>query len=79
MPPKDAERQLSELHKELAKTLLKRVKDGTATAADLSVARQFLKDNGIEAVPREGKPLGELAKNLPQFGPDDLDDQDLRH
>lgn len=38
------------LHKALADVLTERVKDGAATAADLNVARQFLKDNGVGLV-----------------------------
>lgn len=34
-------------------------------AAILSVARQFLKDNGIETLPGASKPLQELAAVLP--------------
>ena len=37
-----------------------------APAAILSVARQFLKDNGIDAVAKKGSPLAELA-GLPEF------------
>jgi len=53
------------LHGELAKEFLRRIKDGTATAADLSAARQFLKDNGIDAIPKQGSPMGDLIQNLP--------------
>jgi hypothetical protein len=35
-------------------------------AAILNVARQFLKDNKIEAIAAEGSPLGDLA-DLPVF------------
>ena len=57
---------LETLHAELAKVLLKRVKAGDATAADLSVARQFLKDNNIEVSNlSRAKPLRELAAALP--------------
>lgn len=35
-------------------------------AAILNVARQFLKDNKIEAIPAEGTPLADLA-DLPIF------------
>lgn len=56
---------LQALHGQLAKTLLDKIKDGTATAADLSVARQFLKDNGIDALPNENTPLRNLADQLP--------------
>lgn len=36
-------------------------------AALLNVARQFVKDNGIEAVPTPGSPTGQLAERLKQF------------
>ena len=57
--------KLSELHQELAKVLLERVKDPDAKSADLNVARQFLKDNNIDAVPVKGSPLEELINQLP--------------
>ena len=41
------------LHYELAKDLLDKVRSGEAKAGDLNVARQFLKDNGIECIPVE--------------------------
>lgn len=57
--------KLSELHQELAKVLLERVKDPDAKSSDLNVARQFLKDNNIDAVPVKGSPLEELINQLP--------------
>jgi hypothetical protein len=36
-------------------------------AALLNVARQFVKDNGIEAVPAPGSALGGLTEKLTQF------------
>lgn len=56
---------LESLHKELTDALLKKVRSGEATAADLAVARQFLKDNNIDAIPNEGSGLGKLAAELP--------------
>jgi hypothetical protein len=56
---------LSLLHGEMAKVLLEKVRSGEVTAAELNVARQFLKDNGIDAIPKEGSPLGNLADELP--------------
>ncbi|CUA90947.1 hypothetical protein Ga0061061_1178 [Chelatococcus sambhunathii] len=53
------------LHEALAKDLLKRIREGTATAADLNVARAFLKDNGVDAIPAQGSPVGDLVANLP--------------
>ena len=57
--------KLSELHQELAKVLLERVKDPDAKSADLNVARQFLKDNNIDAVTVKGSQLEELINQLP--------------
>jgi hypothetical protein len=53
------------LHGILASALAGKIKDGTATAADLSVARQFLKDNGIDGIATQANPLGQLAAQLP--------------
>ena len=50
------------LHRTLAENLLSRVKDPEAKSADLNVARQFLKDNGIDALPVENSPLERLGK-----------------
>jgi len=61
---------LKDIQVETAKLLLARIKDGTATAADLSVARNILKDNGIQAKPVEGSPLGNLASSIPTFDTD---------
>lgn len=59
------------LHEATVKELLKRVRKGTATAADLGVARQLLRDNGIDiASAQKSKPLQSLADELP-FNPDD--------
>ena len=57
--------KLKELHEVLATELLKRVKDPDAKSADLNVARQFLKDNNIDAVPTEDSPLKKLLDELP--------------
>ena len=62
---------LEELHNETAKTLLDRIKAGEATAADLSVARQFLKDNGIDSVAFKDSPVSNLAAVLPFENPED--------
>lgn len=61
---------LEELHSETAKTLLERIKTGEATAADLSVARQFLKDNGIDSVAFKDSPVSNLAAVLPFSDPE---------
>ena len=54
--------KLKELHGVLAEELLKRVKDPEAKSSDLNVARQFLRDNGIDAVPTQDSPLTKLIE-----------------
>lgn len=56
---------LNELHGAIAEALKRRIASGEATAADLNVARQFLKDNGIEALPGTNKAVQDLAAVLP--------------
>lgn len=62
-------KELGILHMALANLLLDRVASGEATAGELSVARQFLKDNGIDANVHQSEPLMNLAKVLP-FDPE---------
>ena len=57
--------KLLELHSILAEQLLKKVKAEDVKASDLNVARQFLKDNGIDGLPTNDNPLGELINELP--------------
>jgi hypothetical protein len=60
---------LNKLHGVLAQVLMDEITatadEGKGRAAILNVARQFLKDNGIEALPGASKPLRELAAVLP--------------
>lgn len=63
------------LHSALAQDLLARVRSGEATAADLNVARAFLKDNNVSAIPAKDSPLAGLIASLP-FRPSDADDED---
>tara|TARA_Y100001947_G_scaffold28067_1_gene21576 strand:- start:534 stop:752 length:219 start_codon:yes stop_codon:yes gene_type:complete len=58
---------LEQLHLVLAQELLDKVKSGEAKAGDLNVARQFLKDNGVECIPVEKNPMEELMLNLPDL------------
>jgi hypothetical protein len=67
-----SEEALEELHKELAIKLKDRITSGEATAAELNVARQFLKDNGIDAAPKGESPLGDLANELPFTDPESI-------
>ena len=66
------------LHRTLAENLLSRVKNPEAKSADLNVARQFLKDNGIDALPVENSPLSDLVKSLPDFSDEDTDLSELK-
>ena len=59
--------KLNNLHSALTETLLDKVTSGDAKAGDLNVARQFLKDNGIECIPVENNPMEELMNNLPDL------------
>ena len=58
---------LETLHTVLIENLLDKVKSGEAKAGDLNVARQFLKDNGVECLPVEKNPMQELTENLPDL------------
>ena len=60
-----SDEKLKELHGVLANKLLERVKDPEVKSSDLNVARQFLKDNNIAAVPTQDSPLQKLIEELP--------------
>ncbi|MBN9564941.1 MAG: hypothetical protein J0G29_02425 [Alphaproteobacteria bacterium] len=62
---------LEKLHEQLTLILLERIKEGDSTPALLSVARQFLKDNGIESLPTPGSHMSALFDNIQSY---DLDD-----
>jgi len=68
---------MASLHKTLAENLPLRIKDPEAKSPDLNVARQFLKDNGIDALPVEGSPLSDLVRTLPDFSDADFDVNEL--
>tara|TARA_B100000925_G_C21959339_1_gene452657 strand:+ start:799 stop:1041 length:243 start_codon:yes stop_codon:yes gene_type:complete len=57
--------KLKELHTELAEKLLEKVRDEEVTASELNVARQFLRDNGVDAMPTDDSPLKSLMNELP--------------
>jgi|TARA_R100000655_G_scaffold94765_1_gene136319 hypothetical protein len=56
---------LNNLHNLLAQELTEKIQSGQATSAELNVARQFLKDNGIDGTVEQSDPLANLAKILP--------------
>jgi hypothetical protein len=70
----DLKEIMDTLHAALAQELLDRVKSGEATASDLSVVRQFLKDNGIDSIPKKGSPMERLSQSLPFTETDDGDE-----
>lgn len=59
------EKLLRELFDSLTADLTAKIKNGTATSADLSVARQLLKDNGIDCNPSKESPITKLYEILP--------------
>ena len=56
---------LENLHTQVAQELLQRIIGGEASSADMSNAIKFLKDNGIEGLPVQDSPLGDLINVLP--------------
>lgn len=71
---------LDALHGQLAKALADKIKDGTATAADLAVARQFLKDNGIDALAKGNDTgLDKLRAALPFATPQGVEEEQYSH
>ena len=58
---------LQNLHTVLIENLLDKVKSGEAKAGDLKVARQLLKDNGIECIPTANNPMEDLMSSLPDL------------
>jgi len=58
---------LETLHTVLIQELLDKVRSGEAKPGDLNVARQLLKDNGIECIPTANNPMEDLMSNLPDL------------
>lgn len=63
---------LAELHEALVEELLRRVRSGEASAGDLGVARQMLKDNAVDCIAVPESPLARLALAMP-FDDDRMD------
>ena len=59
------DKQLEQLHSELTQKLLEKIRDPEVKASELNVARQFLKDNGVESIPIDNSPLKSLVDELP--------------
>ena len=58
--------KLSKLHDMLATKLTEIVNKEDVTASELNVVRQFLKDNGIDAIPADNSAMGDLVASLPE-------------
>lgn len=56
---------LEQIHNALSQELLRKIQDGSATATELNVARQFLKDNGVDCAPEASQPMLNLARIMP--------------
>jgi hypothetical protein len=61
----DPSLKLHLLQDQLIDTLKDKIQSGEATASELSVARQLLKDNGIQAVATDNSPMKALVDSLP--------------
>jgi len=69
--PKATDKLMEDLHGAIVVELLAKIKSGEATASDLSVARQFLKDNGIDGIiGKQNSPMLELAGEVLPFDDD---------
>ena len=60
-----SKKDLTTLFQSFTQALANRLESGEATAADLGVIRQFLKDNNISVEPGDNSALDRLTKNLP--------------
>jgi hypothetical protein len=70
---KAPEELLGQLHGELARAFLARVRSGEASPSDLNAARQFLKDNNISCDGPRNADLNALVHSLPDVLPGDLE------
>ncbi len=61
----------AQLHLELFRIALDRIKSGEATAADLNVARQLLKDNGIDGTTKQNPHMIPLAEVVLPYNEED--------
>lgn len=60
----EAELLLQDLHTKIGEKLLAKIISGTADSRDFANAIKFLKDNGIDAIPKICKPLRDLTREL---------------
>lgn len=77
---KTNDNDLGDLYDAVITNLTKKLKDGSATAADLSVARALLRDANIQPPKGVGHPAEKLASALPFSAREDgADDEHQTH
>lgn len=74
MTSKATEDMLAALHAAVANDFIKKIASGEATAAELSAAVRFLKDNGIDCTGSQNATMTSLAETM-SF-PVDVEDDD---
>ncbi len=67
----DINEVLADIHIALAEDLLNKIRGGEATASELNVARQMLKDNSITATPTTDNGLEAMKEALGEYTPDE--------
>lgn len=72
MTSKATEDMLASLHGALAEAMKQRLNSGQATASDLNVIRQFLKDNGINVDGERDPEIKSLTDDLPDLDSDNV-------
>jgi hypothetical protein len=73
------QKKLEGLMTTLIETLVEAVKNPECGAPILNVARQLLKDQGVEVRRTKSNPLGSLADALPTFDQDDAEELPHTH
>lgn len=63
--------QLDVLSRLMVEELIHKIRNGEATAADLSVARAVLKDNGVQFGDQKAEPIKSLTESLPFTSPNE--------
>lgn len=56
---------LNDLYKGLCIAMQEKLASGDATAQDLNVIRQFLRDNNITSIAIKGSPIANVVENFP--------------
>lgn len=67
---KATENTFNELHNLVTAELLRRIKSGEASTADIKASIEWLVKNDISGVAYEGSPLDKLASIMPKVDPE---------